>query len=84
MDRDKTIKEIKQLRKDLDEIIPRVDNLKFISKSFYPKEIVHMKVTEAIMWLGICLKAIGEADPYPESKNPKNTIIHPTADGLKL
>jgi len=43
------------------------------------------KIQEAIMWLGMDLKAIGESpNPYPESYNPESPVIEPTADGLKL
>lgn len=48
------------------------------------------KLQEAVMWFGMDLKAIGEenpgyaANPYPNSKNPENTLIDKTADGLKL
>jgi hypothetical protein len=42
------------------------------------------KAIEATMWLGMDLKAIGTPNPYPESKNPNNTTVEPTADGLKL
>lgn len=84
MDKYATIKDIKQLRKDLDDILQRVDSLKFNTSIFGPRELVHVKVVEAVMWLGICLKTLGETDPYPESYNPENPIIHPTADGLKF
>lgn len=43
------------------------------------------------MWLGMELKRINDAtgapetaNPYPNSKDPTNTKIDPTADGLKL
>lgn len=39
---------------------------------------------EAIMWLGMDLKALNEPNPYPNSYNPENVIVDPTADGLKL
>lgn len=48
------------------------------------------KIQEAIMWLGMDLKAINEESPgaspspYPESYNPQSPVIEPTADGLKL
>jgi len=42
------------------------------------------KIQEAIMWLGMDLKRLGTPDPYPESKNPKNTVVAPVADGLKM
>ena len=42
------------------------------------------KLQESIMWLGMELKRLGEANPYPDSYNPENEIVNPTADGLKL
>lgn len=39
---------------------------------------------QAIMWLGMNLKALNEPYPYPNSYKPENTIIEPTADGLAL
>lgn len=42
------------------------------------------KLQEAVMWLGMNLKAIGEPSPYPNSYKPENAIVDPTADGLKL
>lgn len=37
-----------------------------------------------IMRQGMALKYIGTPNPYPNSKDPSNTIVEPTADGLKL
>jgi len=42
------------------------------------------KLQEAVMWLGMDLKRLNEPNPYPNSKDPSNTKIEPTADGLKL
>lgn len=47
------------------------------------------KLQEAVVWLGLDLKAIndesgGTENPYPNSKDPSNTTIEPAADGLKL
>ena len=41
------------------------------------------KLEEASMWLGKDLARLGTSNPYPEGKNPSNTLIHPTADGLR-
>lgn len=38
----------------------------------------------AIMRQGMALKYIGTPNPYPDSKDPSNTVVNPTADGLKL
>lgn len=37
-----------------------------------------------IMRQGMALKYIGTPNPYPDSKSPENTVVNPTADGLKL
>jgi hypothetical protein len=48
------------------------------------------KLQEAVMWLGMDLKRIGEAnpgliaDPYPHSKDSAVPTIEPTADELKM
>ena len=72
--------EDKQLRKDTDAIIQRVKD--------YPasreRSIAITKLQEAVMWLGMDLKRLNEPNPYPNSKDPSNTKIEPTADGLKL
>ena len=71
---------VKALRRDLDEQLQRL-------KSLHPSREASLAITkmqECIMWLGMRLKAIGEADPYPESRSPESQIIEPTADGLKL
>ena len=80
------IRENKQLRKDIDAQIQ-------IVKSLPPsreRSITITKLQEAVMWLGMDLKRINEANPgtcanpYPESKNPESLRIEPTADNLKL
>lgn len=91
------ISQTKQFRKDLDGIL---QELKFDSNPIAPhdyarssreRSIAVTKLQEAIMWLGMDLKAINEdspsdetANPYPQSYNPESTVIEPTADGLKL
>lgn len=70
----------KELRRDIDEQIQRVKNLPHSRE----RSICVTKLQEAVMWLGMDLKRLNEPDPYPNSKNPSNTIIEPTADGLKL
>lgn len=70
----------KQLRKDTDDIIQRIKNLP-ISRE---RILAVTKLQEGVMWLGMDLKRLGEANPYPNSKDASNTKIEPTADGLKL
>ena len=80
MDITKEVPAIKQLRKDIDEIIQRVREL----DSCRETSIVITKLQEAVMWLGMDLKRLNEPDPYPESKDPTSMRIEPTADGLKM
>ncbi len=83
----------KELRRDIDAIIQRLK----VATSPEPgylrqsreRSITITKLQEAVMWLGMDLKAIndesgGAENPYPHSKDPSNTIIDKTADGLKL
>lgn len=81
MDINLEIPKVKQLRKDIDDVIQRVktlDNCREVS-------ICITKLQEAVMWLGMGLKRIGETNPYPNSKDPSTgTKIDPTADNLKF
>ena len=77
----------KALRRDIDQIIQRVKQL----PPSRERSITITKLQEGVMWLGMDLKRINEANPgsgvgnpYPNSKDPGNTKIEPTADGLKL
>lgn len=78
---DLEIPKIKQLRKDIDDVIQRVktlDNCREVS-------ICITKLQEAVMWLGMDLKRIGNINPYPNSKDPSTgTKTDPTADNLKF
>lgn len=72
---------IKQLRKDIDDVIQRVKGLEPCRET----SLVITKLQEAVMWLGMDLKRINDTNPYPSSKDPSTgTKIEPTADGLKL
>lgn len=72
---------IKQLRKDIDDITQRVKTL----ESCRETSIVITKLQEAVMWLGMDLKRLNEPNPYPSSKDPSTgTKIEPTADNLKF
>ena len=76
----------KELRRDIDAIIQRVKAL----PPFRERSLTITKLQEGVMWLGMDLKRIGEANtdkvanPYPHSKDPSTTKIDPTADNLKL
>ena len=81
MDIAKEVPAIKQLRKDTDDIIQRVRGLEPCRET----SLVITKLQEAVMWLGMDLKRLNQANPYPSSKDPSTgTKIEPTADGLKL
>lgn len=75
-----SIKTAKQHRKDLDEVLQRV-------KASGPSREVSLAVTkiqEAIMWLGMELKRLGNPTPYPAGYDPSSAKVEPTAEGLKL
>lgn len=75
------IEKIKQLRKDIDEIIQRVSGLERSRET----SLSITKLEEAVMWLGMDLKRLGNPNPYPSSKDPNTgDKVDPTADGLKF
>ena len=81
MDINLEIPKVKQLRKDIDNVIQRVKSLDDCREV----SICITKLQEAVMWLGMDLKRIGDINPYPNSKDPSTgTKIDPTADNLKF
>ena len=81
MDINLEIPKVKQLRKDIDDVIQRVKTLDGCREV----SICITKLQEAVMWLGMDLKRIGDINPYPNSKDPSTgTKIDTTADNLKL
>ena len=81
MDINLEIPKVKQLRKDIDDVIQRVKALDGCREVY----ICIIKLQEAVMWLGMDLKRIGDVNPYPNSKDPSTgTKIDPTADNLKF
>ena len=81
MDINLEIPKVKQLRKDIDDVIQRVKTL----DSCREVSICITKLQEAVMWLGMDLKRIGDVNPYPNSKDSSTgTKIDPTADNLKF
>lgn len=81
MDINLEIPKVKQLRKDIDDVIQRVKTLDGCREV----SICITKLQEAVMWLGMDLKRIGDVNPYPNSKDPSTgTKIDPTADNLKF
>lgn len=78
---DQQVVNCKQLRKDTDAIIQRIKE----QPQSRENSLAITKLQEGVMWLGMNLKALGEANPYPSSKEPETgNKIEPTADGLKL
>lgn len=77
----------KSFRKRLDELL---QELKFFQNSWVSNEsyrnarLAAEHIEDSIMRLGMVLKALGESNPYPNSYDPSNTVVDPTADGLKL
>ena len=81
MDINLEIPKVKQLRKDIDDVIQRVKTLDGCREI----SICITKLQEAVMWLGMDLKRIGDINPYPNSKDPSTgTKIDSTADNLKF
>ena len=75
------IKETKQFRVDLDAIL---QCLKCAPRQCRERSLCVTKLQEAIMWLGMDLKDLDCENPYPDSYDPSNAKVAPTADGLKL
>jgi hypothetical protein len=96
MNTEQQISDTKQLRKNLDEQLQSLKTMSTLQpennrrRSSRERSIAATKIQEAIMWLGMDLKAINEEfpgaspNPYPQSFNPDSPVIEPTADGLKL
>ncbi|MGH7240034.1 MAG: DUF7681 family protein [Candidatus Saccharimonadales bacterium] len=71
----------KALRKSIDSVIQDVKAL----PSSRERALSITKLQEAVMWLGMDLKRLGEVNPYPSSKDPTTGAkIEPTADDLKF
>jgi hypothetical protein len=83
---DYEIVKVKEWRRDLDAILQKIKEGQVRKSAYFTREraLCVTKLQEAIMWLGMDLKNLGTPNPYPNSKDPSNTIVEPTADGLKL
>ncbi len=77
---EKEVRSDKELRKELDETLQKLKGI-YASRE---RSLAITKIQEAIMWLGMDLKRLGEENPYPESMNPESLKIEPTADGLQM
>jgi len=80
------VRSIKEHRKALDVRISQVR----LWPQTRERSLAITKLQEAVMWLGMDLKRIGDANPdlvqnpYPNSKDPSSPVIDPTADGLRM
>lgn len=80
---DADVKTVKELRVELDGSLQKLK--KYADESLNEEcEVSILKIKEAIMWLGMELKALGAQNPYPNSYNPDSTEIEHTADGMKM
>src|SRR5262245_23647813 len=72
--------EDKELRKALDEQLQRLKS----SWTSRNRALAITHLEDTIMRLGMDLKELGTENPYPNSYDPTNTKVDPTADGLKM
>ena len=99
MTKEQSITTAKRFRKEADELLQRMkehgEQLKEYSflgsqvaedfKEVIAQHILSTRDLEScIMRQGMALKYIGTPNPYPNSKDPTNLVVEPTADGLKL
>ena len=97
MTRDEAIIAAKTFRKDADELLQRMKEHKTFPALSPDFEVAEEKgeviaqhtlsirdLESCIMRQGMALKYIGNPNPYPNSKDPSNTVVEPTAGGLKM
>jgi hypothetical protein len=78
---EQAIVESKQLRVEIDVVIQKIKSSPVKSAE---RTLALRKLQEGVMWLGMDLKELGANNPYPNSYNPANATVEPTADGLKM
>jgi len=100
MNKELAIIAAKTFRKEADELLQRmkdhgIEVMRFAranpetsfenSSEVIAQHIISTRDLEScIMRQGMALKYIGTPNPYPNSKDPTNLVVEPTADGLKL
>lgn len=97
MNKDQAIIAAKTFRKDADELLQRMKEHKTRLREYLavgacddPSEVIAQHtlsirdLESCIMRQGMALKYIGTPNPYPNSKDPSNTTVEPTADNLKM
>ncbi len=82
--RKESVMENKQLRVDMDKCLQILKGHDKPTRASQERSIAMRKLQEAIMWLGMDNKALHEQNPYPNSMDPTNAKVEPTADGLKM
>lgn len=80
MTNDEEIQHDKRIRVKGDVIIQDIKDLPPSAE----RTLAMRKFQEGVMWMGMDLKRLGTPNPYPNSRDATNTIVDPTADGLKL
>lgn len=78
---EKAIVENKQFRVELDGVLQR---MKGSVRKSRQRSLAITHLEDVIMRLGMDLKDLNTPNPYPNSYDPSNTVVDPTADGLKL
>ena len=100
MTKDQAIIAAKTFRKEADDLLQRMKEhtkeMRSQSQSGeapigddFPEAIAQHTIStrdleSCIMRQGMALKYVGTPNPYPDSKDPTNTVVNPTADGLKM
>jgi hypothetical protein len=99
MTKEQAITIAKQFRKDADELLQRMkkhshelkheafnrfNQIDDVEEVIAQHIISTRDLESCIMRQGMALKYIGNPNPYPNSKDPSNTIVEPTSDGLKM
>ena len=87
----------KQFRKDADELLQRMKahkvqivqhhsdlGMEDAWETIAQHTLSIRDLESCIMRQGMALKYVGNPNPYPDSKDPSNTVVNPTADGLKM
>lgn len=84
IDVDMEVKATKGLRLQLDGALQNLRAVA-ITRSSRERSLAITKLQEAIMWLGMDLKAMfGGVSCYKEGYNPESSVVEPTADGLRM
>lgn len=99
MTKEQAITVAKQFRKDADALLQRMKEHSYELKheafnrfnqiddaeeTIAQHQLSIRDLESCIMRQGMALKYIGNPNPYPNSKDPSNTIVEPTSDGLKM